>query len=145
MTVEYQKKLDEHVNSFYLILENFKESYAAFKTHPIPENKNKYEQYKTNLEKLYNDLFLLENDILINSDIVADSSITNNMNLMEKKQKFKTLNAERNKLQHSTDVYAAKPRYLDYLYNLRVAQTQLAMFVVGLGGFGYIFFKHLND
>ena len=139
---KFQDKIDEYETQFYLVLENFKTSYANYKTVPTPENQRQYLKYKSNLENLYSELFLLGNDIETASTNMKDRSSQTNLRLKNDKQKYVALMEKVNKIENID--LAAKPRYLDYVYDLRVQQSQLFLLVFGLGGFGYVFYKHLT-
>jgi hypothetical protein len=138
----YINKLDELKNGFFIALSNFEEAYANYKILPIDDNKEHYLKTQQDLDIIYSQLFILENQIIKSSDNMNDSLAFDNQTINDTSKSLKNITNKYNNIKQTGD--ASLPRYKEYIYNYRVLQVKLGLTICTTVLFGYIFFKHMK-
>ena len=71
---KYAADLKELTTQFYLILERYKKAYPPYAANPNEENTTIYLASKSQLDNIFNDLVLLENNVNSSSGVLSTSS-----------------------------------------------------------------------
>lgn len=138
----YQDKLIEYDLIMDMTLENLKKSYTLYKITNSAEYSKIYYNDSANVEKVFQDLFLLQNDLLKESNKLSDlmdeqDDIIQRAKVNYKKQK-KILGE-----QNDSDL-ASFPREKAYEKELNLTYITTAINSVGIIGTIYILYKYLH-
>ena len=71
---KYAADLQELKTQFYLILERYKKAYPPYAANPNEENTTIYLASKSQLDNIFKDLVLLENNVNSSSGVLTSSS-----------------------------------------------------------------------
>ena len=139
----YVEKLQINKDTMELALDNLKRSYTSYKLYNTPEYNKIYNNNKANVEKIFQDLYLLQNNLMnnIQSQNVRIKQYNKNINRI--KGEFKE---QKIQLREITDTgLAAKPRRKDNENEMKKAYAQLLLLGVGCLGSIFITYKFVKS
>lgn len=89
---QFMNNLDTLKQKIGPILEDFKKYYAFYNKNPeYPEYQSMFETIKSQITQVCSDLFVLENNVLINTDQINEALIELNLLITEEKKKNREL------------------------------------------------------
>jgi len=97
---KYAADLKELTTQFYLILERYKKAYPPYAANPNEENTTIYLASKSQLDNIFKDLVLLENNVNTSSGVLNTSSSGLDTNIDKLHKKYSKDRHELNKIRN---------------------------------------------
>jgi hypothetical protein len=126
----YEDKLNENKTNFEMLMIRLKKSYPLYKANPNNEEyRSIYENDVANIQKTYNDLLQIENNIAKSSNYLSRKMASNNQEIERNKQIYNENKTNLISLQNENN--AGVPREGEYNFLLNIQYANLA-FELGL-------------
>jgi hypothetical protein len=126
----YDEKMEENKTNFEMLMIRLRKSYPLYKANPNnAEYRTIYENDVANIQKTYNDLLQLENEIGKSSTYLSTQMSTNNQEIERNKRIYEE--NKTNLVSQQNENNAGIPREDEYNFLLRLQYANLA-FQIGL-------------
>ena len=136
---DFKNTLDEYNTNFYLVLERYKTSYPLWKSTGNEEYNNLYLESRTQLETIFKDLFLLENEIKQKADAMNGQLQDSNETITQLKSAY---NMNANKLKNTRNLNLASfPLKREFRYQRFQSSIDLVYYLIGFFVISYFLWK----
>lgn len=106
-----EQSLENEKQKFFIYLNRFKNIFPTYKTNPIEEIENIYKRSEDEINKSFERLYMIKNEVLVDSDYLASNMETKDEYIKNVKGK---LEQKKNKLKNvKAHGYASIPRSKD--------------------------------
>ena len=136
---KYQKKLDELKTIFYLALERYKESYPLAMGDSNDVNVRLYEESKNKLDQTFNDLYILESQIVSNLEQLDKGVERQDNILLDLKKRYSSDKHSLENVRNSN--LASYPMKREFQQTRVNGYVDLAYYVVASVMIGSLFLK----
>ena len=137
----YQEQMKQNDKKILLTLENLKKSYPLFKTTKSSEYSKIYYNDVKNVEQVFHDVFLLQNQLLKDSNKLSKELEQNNKLITKYEKEFHT--TEDLYANVSNKELASKPRMKNTKTDLHNTYIKTALISIGILGSLYISYKQI--
>ena len=139
---KYSSDLNELKTQFYLILERYKKAYPPYAANPNEENTTIYLASKSQLDNIFKDLVLLENNVHTSSGVITSSA--NNIDTSIDKL-HKRYSKERHELNKIRDFnLASYPMKREFQQARQHGYVDIIFFVVGISILIYLLWLSIS-
>jgi hypothetical protein len=138
----YKNELTELELKKEILLNNIKTSYINKNINNDGNDINNYEKDKKEIEKLSNEFFILENELL-NRINPLKKELEKNNNLVNNSKKILQEN-QLNYLKEKSSNDASVPRYYELLELTRSKKIELLIKIIVILGFSYLIYKKIK-
>jgi hypothetical protein len=133
---KYAADLKELTTQFYLILERYKKAYPPYAANPNEENTTIYLASKSQLDNIFKDLVLLENNVNSSSGVLSTSSNGLDTNIDKLHKKY---SKERHELKKIRDFnLASYPMKREFQQSRQHGYVDIIFFSVGISVLVYL-------
>jgi len=127
---KYAADLKELTTQFYLILERYKKAYPPYAANPNEENTTIYLASKSQLDNIFKDLVLLENNVNSSSGVLSTSSSGLDTNIDKLHKQY---SKERHELKKIRDFnLASYPMKREFQQSRQHGYVDIIFFSVGI-------------
>lgn len=137
---DFNEILREKELQIELALENLKKTYTSYNSLKNNETESLYNNSQNQIEKIYADLFKLENSIFNESNKLSASMKQYENGINNNKKLYQSLLKKYNYLKNKDD--ASKPRSDEYDFILKSVKSSIHFHIIGSIILIYLLWKH---
>jgi len=140
---DYEERLKEIINVFYLVLERYKDSYPLKMADPENnENVRLYNESKSQLDDAFSDLYMLESEISSNLDNLDAGVKEKDAAIAQLKTRYSVDKEELEKIRNSN--LASYPMKREFEQSRANGYLDLAYYIVATIFIGFLFLKAIK-
>ena len=134
---KYKLQTEEMKDKLNILLQRYQKSYPLYKANKnITEYKLMYENDQQQIQKIFDNFFLLENEIIKSSDKNSNNLYEKNQTIQLLKKTYHNLNEEN--INETNESDAGKPRENDSIYKLHNEYYKLGYHILLISGISYM-------